>query len=161
VHEGRDGTVWAGTLGGGLIRMNDDRITTYTTADGLASDTVSSVLNRADGSTWAATPNGLSAFVGGRWQVYATRDGLPSNEVHCLFEDSAGTLWIGTGEGLAFLDADRLRVPDVPTRSLREQVFGLAEDRQGGLWVATSRSVLRVRRDALYRGVLADGDIVE
>lgn len=161
VHEGRDGMVWAGTLGGGLSRLKDGRFTTYTTADGLASDTITSVVDRADGSTWAATPSGLSAFVGGRWRVYSTRDGLPSNDVHCLFEDSAGTLWIGTGDGLAFLDTDRVRVPAGPTRSLREQVFGLAEDRQGGLWVATSRSVLRVRRDAQHRGVLADGDIVE
>jgi signal transduction histidine kinase/ligand-binding sensor domain-containing protein len=161
VHEGRDGTVWAGTLGGGLSRLKDGRFTTYTTADGLASDTITAVVDRADGSTWAATPSGLSAFGGGRWRVYAAREGLPSDEVHCLFEDSAGTLWIGTADGLAFLDGDRVRVPLGLTRSLREQVFGLAEDRQGWLWVATSRTVLRVRRDALHQGMLADGDIVE
>jgi signal transduction histidine kinase/ligand-binding sensor domain-containing protein len=161
VHEGRDGTVWAGTLGGGLSRLKEGRFTTYTTADGLASDTITSVMDRADGSTWVATPSGLSAFVAGRWRLYATRDGLPATDVHCLFEDSAGTLWIGTGDGLAFLDAGRVRVPAGSTRWLREQVFGLAEDAQGGLWVATSRSVLRVRRDALYRGLLADGDVVQ
>ena len=40
VHESRDGTVWAGTLGSGASRLQDGAFTTFTVADGLASNTV-------------------------------------------------------------------------------------------------------------------------
>src|ERR1700693_43304 len=44
VYESRDGSVWAGTLNRGVSKFNDAHFTTYTTANGLASNTVSSIL---------------------------------------------------------------------------------------------------------------------
>ena len=38
--EGRDGSLWIGTYGGGLSRFKDGTFTTYTTANGLPDDTV-------------------------------------------------------------------------------------------------------------------------
>jgi len=40
-------------------------------------------------------------------------------------------------------------------------VFGFAEDKTGWLWIATANHVVRVNRDKLLRGVLAEGDIRE
>src|SRR4029077_9509998 len=70
VHAGADGTVWAGTLGGGLERLHDDAFTTYTTKDGLPADTITSIADRADGSVWVGTPAGLGALSAGRWRAY-------------------------------------------------------------------------------------------
>ena len=41
VYESRDGSVWAGTLNGGVSKFKDGRFTTYTTTNGLASNTIS------------------------------------------------------------------------------------------------------------------------
>ena len=60
-------TVWAGTLGSGVSRFHEGRFTSYSVGDGLASNTVTSIADTADGTTWVATPNGLSALAGGRW----------------------------------------------------------------------------------------------
>jgi signal transduction histidine kinase len=145
VHESRDGAVWAGALGGGVSRFSEGRFISYGVRDGVASDTVTSIADGADGTTWFATPNGLSALTGGRWRTYTTGEGLPSNDVNCVFEDSAGVVWIGTSDGLAFVSGERVRAPSGLPTSLRDQVFGLAEDRQGWLWIATARQVLRAR----------------
>lgn len=161
VHESRDGTVWAGTLGGGASRLRDGTFTTFTVADGLASNTVTSIVDLADGTTWLGTPNGISGFSKGVWRSYATRDGLPSDDVTCLLEGSRGILWIGTDEGLALLDSGRVRVPASLPASLREQIFGMAEDGQGWLWVATSRRVLRVRLEPLLAAGVAPADVAE
>ncbi|HET6898892.1 MAG TPA: two-component regulator propeller domain-containing protein, partial [Vicinamibacteria bacterium] len=148
VHENRDGTVWAGTLGSGVSRLRDGRFMTFDTESGLVSGSVFSIEDTADGTTWFATPNGLAALEGGgTWRYFTSRDGLPSDEVNCLLEDSGGILWIGTGEGLARRGPDGLRLP--PGQPLHEGILGLAEDRQGGLWIATARRVLRARRDEL------------
>jgi signal transduction histidine kinase/ligand-binding sensor domain-containing protein len=161
VYEARDGTVWAGTLSGGVSRLSNGTFTTYTIANGLASNTVASILETSDGIVWFATPNGLSALARDRWISYAARDGLPSENVNCLYEDSAGTLWVGTAGGLAFRGSGRLQALTGVPEVLREQIFGLAEDRYGALWIATSNHVLRINRDKLMRGSLAEEDVRE
>jgi ligand-binding sensor domain-containing protein/signal transduction histidine kinase len=161
VYQTRDGTVWAGTLSGGVSKLSGGRFTNITIANGLISNTVNAILESSDRTMWFATPSGLSALSKGRWQTYAAKDGLPSENVNCLFEDSTGVLWIGTAAGLAFRAPGQFQVPGGAPAFLREQILGLAEDRHGSLWVATSNHVLRVNRDRLLRGALVEGDVRE
>ena len=161
VYVARDGTVWAGTLSGGVSALRNDRFTNYSIASGLSSNTVAAIQETSDGTMWFATPNGLSALSGGRWKTYTARNGLPSDNVNCLLEDSAGVLWVGTSSGVAFRGSSGFQVPREMPASMQEQVLGLAEDRFGWLWMATSNHVLRVKRDSLVRGFLAEGDMRE
>jgi signal transduction histidine kinase/ligand-binding sensor domain-containing protein len=161
VYQSRDGSVWAGTLSGGVSRFRGGKFTTYSIENGLASNTVASILESSDGTMWFATPDGLRALSNDQWRGYTVKDGLPSNEVYCLTEDSKGILWIGTERGLAFLTANRIATLRSAPEPLRDRVFGLAEDRRGWLWVSTSNHIMRVNRDKLLRGVLAEEDLRE
>ncbi|HUB52879.1 MAG TPA: two-component regulator propeller domain-containing protein [Terracidiphilus sp.] len=161
VYRSDDGSVWAGTLSGGVSRFKDGRFTNYTMANGLASNSISAILETRKQEMWFATNSGLSSLSNGQWRSYTSRDGLPSDSVNCLFEDSAGTLWIGTSGGLADYVADRFQVPSALPPDLREPVFGLAEDKNGWLWIATSKHVLQVRRYKLARGALGASDVRE
>jgi signal transduction histidine kinase/sugar lactone lactonase YvrE len=161
VYRTRDGTIWAGTLSGGVSKLSGGKLTTYTISNGLASDTVNSILETSDGTIWFATPNGLSALSNGRWQAFSTRDGLPSQNVNCLLEDSKGVLWVGTAAGLASFSSGRIQPAPASIESLHEQIFGLAEDQSGSLWIATSNHVLRVNRDHLLQGALGERDVRE
>jgi signal transduction histidine kinase/ligand-binding sensor domain-containing protein len=146
VRRGADGTVWAGSLSGGVSRIRGGRIANFTTANGLASNTVSAIEEAADGTMWFATANGLSELANDRWKVYSSKEGLPPARINCLFEDSAGILWIGTDAGLAFLRNGRLQTPRDKAEPLLEEVLGIADDSLGGLWIATSKRVARIDR---------------
>jgi signal transduction histidine kinase len=89
------------------------------------------------------------------------KDGLPSNSVNCLMEDSNGMLWIGTSAGPVYRDSRGFQYPTEMAASLQEQVLGMAEDAFGWIWMATSSHVLRVSRDKLILGKVAEGDIRE
>jgi signal transduction histidine kinase/ligand-binding sensor domain-containing protein len=161
VYRSHDGSVWAGTLSGGVSRFKDQRFTTYTMSNGLASNTIFSILEDRQGKMWFGTSSGLSSFLNGQWKSYTTRDGLPSERVNCLFEDSSGTLWTGTSGGLAVSVADRFQVPVTWPQTLRDPVWGIAQDNKGWLWIATSNHVLRVRRDKLAMAALGASDVRE
>ena len=162
VHQNRDGSVWAGTLTGGVSHFQDGRFETFTSANGLAADTVTSIAESADGTMWFATPSGLSSYGRNGWRTYGVGDGLPSENVYSLLFDSSGDLWIGTLHGIAFLHAGHIVVPaGLPTALHEQQVFGISEDRAGWLWIATSSNVLRVARDKICQGSLLDGDVRE
>lgn len=159
VHRSRDGTVWAGTLGGGVSRLRNGVFTTYDTSNGLASDTVTSIAETADGTMWFATPNGLSSFAREQWRAYTGADGLPPGNVDCLFADAGGMLWIGTGKGLLHFASGRVETPRRIPEQLLDETLGITEDRYGWLWVATANQVLRVNRNRLLGGALSDGDV--
>ena len=161
VHQSRDGTVWAGTLGSGVSAFRNGRFSTYTTADGMSSNTVTSITESPYGTVWVATPNGLSAFSNGRWRVFTVKDGLPSADLNCVLADSTGILWIGSTAGIAFLISDHVQVPLGVPEPLREQVFGIAEDRNGWLWLATSNQILRAKRDGLLNNESGDAGVRE
>jgi ligand-binding sensor domain-containing protein/signal transduction histidine kinase len=161
VYQSRDGSVWAGTLSGGVSQLSGGRFTTYTSASGLLSNTVAAILEDSGGTMWFATPGGLNALSKGQWQAYTEKDGLPSENVYCLLQDSTGVLWIGTAGGLAFRSPKGIRAPAGAPSGLREPILGLEEDRNGSLWVATSTRVLRVNGEKLLQGMLNEGDLRE
>jgi ligand-binding sensor domain-containing protein/signal transduction histidine kinase len=159
VYERKDGSVWAGTLSGGVSELKDGHFTNYTTADGLASNTVSAIAEGTDGKMWFATPKGLSEFSKKGWRSYGISDGLKSDDVNCLLPDSAGALWIGTTGGLAFLRDGHIQIPQGTQEWLSEPIFGIAEDRNGWLWIASGTVLLRAKRNSLTSGqALADSD---
>ena len=160
VHEGRDGSVWAGTLNGGLSRLREGRIETFTTANGLPSNSVNTLVDSQDGTLWVGTPAGLAAWSLGAWTTRGVRDGLPSDNVNALLVDSQGVLWIGTSEGLAVLRSGRVEAPRGVPGPLSEPVVGIAESEGGWLWIATARRLMRVRRAGLLDATLGAGDVV-
>lgn len=161
VCRARDGTVWAGTLSGGVAHLGAAPPRVYTTADGLTSNTVNAIAEGEDGIMWFATPTGVSALTPGGWRRYTRADGLPSSDALTLFEDSAHRVWIGTSAGVAYVERGQLQVPAGVPSSLRGAIVGLAEDRLGWLWISTSERVLRVRLEKLAGGAVTDADVAE
>jgi ligand-binding sensor domain-containing protein/signal transduction histidine kinase len=158
VHRNQDGTVWAGTVSGGLSRLKDGVFTNYSAGEGPISNTVNSIVEGFDGKMWFATPSGLECFANGHWTNLSAQSGLPSSDVGTIFEDSKHALWIATASGLAILSNGKIDVQNLPD-SLREQILGLAEDGEGYLWFATSDHVLRINRDSFLAGSLDAIDI--
>jgi signal transduction histidine kinase len=178
VSQSRDGSVWAGTLNGGLSRLLHGKFTSYRVADGIASNTITSILEGRDGTMWFATPQGLSSLTENSlsksslsksslsknvWHTYRIRDNLPSENINCLLEDSTGTLWVGTTGGLALRDGSRATkdnsgfyIPPGMPASLHQQILGMAEDQSGSVWITTESHVLSVKRDRLKHASTAD-----
>ena len=86
IYEDREGNLWIGSVGGGLIRLKKRAVTTYTTDNGLPSNTVFAVTDDGIGGTWIATGSGLARLqCGENLRLYgqgrhavAVRDSTPS-----------------------------------------------------------------------------------
>jgi signal transduction histidine kinase/ligand-binding sensor domain-containing protein len=161
VYRAPDGTVWAGTLGGGVSRLHGDAWRTFTTQDGLPSNTISAISGTPSADEiFVGTPDGLGVLKGGRWTAYTARNGLPPGPIESLFLDDANRLWIGTTKGISFLEADTIHVPLGAPAAIYGEIVGIAE-RSGWLWITTRDHVLRVRRAALLAQTFQQGDYRE
>jgi len=61
IHQDSDGGLWFGTRAGGLYRWRDGGLTHYTTAQGLASNSIYELVEDKRGTLWISGPNGISA----------------------------------------------------------------------------------------------------
>src|ERR1700688_4293137 len=64
LFESRAGVLWIGTFEGGLIRVQNGKVTTSTEHDGLPSRFVSSIREDREGNLWFNTSGGVAHFVG-------------------------------------------------------------------------------------------------
>jgi signal transduction histidine kinase/ligand-binding sensor domain-containing protein len=155
----RDGTMWVGMRNGGLARIEQRRVRmTYTTAHGLASNSVRTIYQTRDGALWIGTVDGLSRFMAGRFTTYDAKHGLSSAHVRAIHEDAEGTLWIGTyGGGLNRFRAGEFAAITQQDGLSDDVVSSILEDGGGNLWMSGNRGVYRVAKDQL--NAFADGKI--
>ena len=100
----RKGNIWVGT-NNGVYLMEYDSGTAhvkkhYTSADGLAGNTIRSVTPDKYGNLWFGAAGGVTRFDGSSFKSFTHNDGLASDNVYSLIADKTYHLWIGTEKGL-------------------------------------------------------------
>jgi signal transduction histidine kinase/ligand-binding sensor domain-containing protein len=154
----RDGGLWIGTNGSGLIHVKDRTVNMFTTADGLRSDIVMAVLTDHSGKLWVAgNCGGIAWFDGTRFHPAADK-GHRADCAYSLAEDRNHDIFVGTyADGLFRLHngqlTEYLKAPDLPS----DIVVGLLSARDGSLWIATPRGLTRMRDGRLRTYTTADG----
>ncbi len=135
----RDGNLWIGTNGEGLLRFRDRPIRIFSRADGLPNNIPMTVLSKRDGSLWVGNNcGGLSVFNGKSFRTYGENDGLSNSCVWALAEGKSGELWVGTWYGGLFRFADGHFVHFGSRQGLAGDVVrAIAIARDGSLWIAT------------------------
>ncbi len=156
VYEDRQGQVWYGTRGGGLVRYDPHTghavLYTYKANDpgALRSDVIWSLLQDRNGVLWVGTMFGVSAY---RTYKFALSRHIPDdpnslcdNSVRAFLEDRQGELWVGTDNGLSRMRRDASGqilftsyILDTTRFSAAtgRRVFALAQDSSGSVWVGT------------------------
>jgi ligand-binding sensor domain-containing protein/two-component sensor histidine kinase len=117
-------------------------IRTYTTADGLASDTIYRIVVDSRGFLWFCTPEGLSRFDGYRFITYGLDQGLPHAAINALIETRSGDHWIGTPRGLSRIATSGKSARFINYRlgpeAAANNILALLETRRGEIWAATA-----------------------
>ncbi|MBC7951022.1 MAG: regulator [Rhodospirillaceae bacterium] len=95
-----DGSVWAGTWGGGLSHFDGKQWKTMTMADGLPSNHIF-MLKKKDGVLWVGTNRGLAKYDGKGFTTFGVSDGLFSESVFSMAFGKDNSTWVGSFGGVA------------------------------------------------------------
>jgi ligand-binding sensor domain-containing protein len=96
-----DGSIWAGTWGGGASRWDGKAWTNLTMKQGLAGNIVYSVAQDKSGALWFGTNRGLSRWDGKAFTNWGVAEGLLDQNVYAVAVAPDGDVWVGTRKGVA------------------------------------------------------------
>lgn len=101
----QDGSIWAGTWGGGVSRWDGKKWTSLSSKNGLAGNIVYSIVQDDSGVFWFGTDKGVSRFDGRNWKTFGVKDGLFDEHVYALALTPGSNLWAGTKRGVVRIAA--------------------------------------------------------
>ncbi len=131
----RDGGLWVGTQGQGLIHLYGGRIDRFTHADGLSNDVVRCLFEDREGNVWAATDAGLDRFRDLPVTTISKREGLSHNSVGSVLASNDGSIWIGTEGGLNRVQDGKIITYDKRDGLPSDRIMAIFEEQAGRLWV--------------------------
>ncbi len=141
VLEDRDGSVWIGLAGGGLVRWLGRGVwESWKMDQGLPSDIVWNIRRDRKGALWVGTSSGLSRIdASGRVRSWTKKDGLAGENVRWLAETADGSIWAAMKPGgLARIDPLGGRARSVgPADGLGCDPEDVFVDRRDRLWLPT------------------------
>src|SRR6266480_6772442 len=138
----RDGSIWIGTRGSGLLRYRSGQFRTYTAADGLPSANVSAVYEDSHGTLWIGTlDHGVGRFRDDKFDFASDAIGIGNKAVICFLEDREGNLWIGSQAGLSRLAQGKVISYTMAQGLLADKVRTVNADSTGTLWIGTGKGV--------------------
>lgn len=155
--EDRNGTIWVGSKGDGLVLIKKKGSGYESEYMGLAGMEIRSLFEDRKGALWIGTmENGLFRYFDDQLVRFTSARGLADCAVHCLYEDRFGNLWIGTdGGGVTILPVESMGTPgsqicDFPFQEefTSSIIFAFFEDREGTLWIGTNGGGLNRLREA-------------
>jgi hypothetical protein len=157
VYEADDGTVWVGTYGGGLKKIDIARndIQRYAEPEEHGRNIVHSIVPDEQGSLWMSTEGGVSRFdpKTNTFERYYPADGLQglSYTLGSHYKDSTGLIYFGGIRGLNVFRPSQIKRADyrAPIVLRRFQVdgkevfgTGLEQAQKSGLSLAFNHKVL-------------------
>ena len=143
--EDRAGNIWFGVRGndkpqsigfGGLSVYDGTRFRTYSTADGLGSDSVTGILKDRNGNLWFRTYHGgISKYDGEKFQTFRMKDGLASNTLRSMLEDNEGNIWFGSqSAGVSKYDGNSFQTLTTEDGLISNTAFVILADKRGDIW---------------------------
>ena len=123
LYEDVEGSIWCGTYGGGLNKLNvrTGKFKHYTTADGLLNNNVFSLLPDKNNNLWLLGYNGISKFnlSDHTFQVFTQQQGLLNKEYDAFLYGKSrysNHLFFCGKNGIDFFDPDSIRLSDIKPR---------------------------------------------
>ncbi len=131
IFQDREGGIWVAT-GEGVDHFRDLPIVTYSSVEGLSTETINAILDRRDGSVAVLTTVSMDSIHGSSITPQKMPPGVGRNST-VIFEDHSGNLWFGMGDGGLGVEVNgRLHVVFKGDRV--DVVDSIAEDPDRAVW---------------------------
>jgi ligand-binding sensor domain-containing protein/two-component sensor histidine kinase len=139
----RDGTLWAGTEGGGLVRYKGGSFRAFGPSEGLGNGFVRAIFEDREGTLWVGTDAGLFRMQNEMLTRVDGRGGVPEMNVHSIWQDREGRLLVG-GAGLLVITGGRTEYYSSGETLADNSIRTIRETADGTVWIGTISGLRRL-----------------
>jgi ligand-binding sensor domain-containing protein/signal transduction histidine kinase len=160
VLQDRNKTLWAGTWGGGLFKLEADKFAPFV-SPAECGPVVCGLYEDSRGGLWLGQPWNepqITRLLDGKPTVFPIPAPQARVDARAIIEDRAGNIWVGTrGDGLYRLTQGQC------TRFTRQDglnsdgILSLYQDAEGVLWIGTGRGLNRMQGHKFASFTTRDG----
>jgi signal transduction histidine kinase/ligand-binding sensor domain-containing protein len=143
----RDGGLWIGTEGLGIVHVKDGKADTFVRAEGLSGNIACSLFEDREGNIWFGSEKGVDRFRKLPVTALSRQQGMPDEVTKSVLATTDGSIWVATNGGLArwkdgrpIVYKERDGLPD-------SRVQSLYQDADGRLWVSTAGGLVYFATD--------------
>ena len=156
VYPDKDGILWLGTWGSGMIRFDPSTMSSKVfhhnleDRSSISDDVVFYINEDKNGTLWVCTSNGLNKFTKstGRFTSYVhtstNKEGIPANAIYFILEDENDNYWLAShGGGLIRFNNSNgkfenyTEIDGLPNNV----VYGILRDNSNNFWLSTNRGI--------------------
>lgn len=111
--ETRDGKIWTGSRGHGVLVQEGDEREHISVENGLLSNRITAIHESPDETLWLGSEHlGLSSYKDGRWIRYSHTQGIGSEQLASIGEYPAGIIWMNSYTNRIYRYAPDRHSPD-------------------------------------------------
>lgn len=142
IIEDREGNIWIGTYGQGLLRFTGRAFSSFTMKDGLTSNAVMSIVKDQSNSLWFSTfDKGICTLQGDTIVQFSLREWTDNNRIWTSLMDHQGVLWFGSSDGLFRFHNNKFEHFTEADSLSHSMVLSLHEDSQNRIWIGTNKGI--------------------
>ncbi|HKO20747.1 MAG TPA: two-component regulator propeller domain-containing protein [Acidobacteriaceae bacterium] len=138
---GTDGTLWIGSVGGGVTHLSSHSAAHFGIGLGLEALTTRALYQSTGGTIWAGTDSGLYKLVNDRFTFVSE---FGNQNVTAMVSDGADGFWVA---GVSLTHYQHGTFQSVPLPPLRSVIRSLAMAPDGALWIGALGTLLQLKTD--------------
>jgi len=168
IHEDAEGALWFGTRTSGLFRWKGGQLDSFTTAQGLANNSIFQILEDRHGTFWLSGPNGISSIARHDLEItasdrahrpavklYGTSEGLETTQMYGGVQPAgattaSGEVWFPSTAGAVRIGADPEEPVSAPPAVIyRVQADGREVGADGNIELPPGQGKLEIQYGAI------------
>ncbi len=146
----RNGSLYIGTDGSGLLRYDHGRMEVFGEDKGLSNLFIRAVFQDVQGRIWVGTDSGIFQESGNSFVRVEQKEGCHAAVAASFVQEAGGDVLSGGSELLRFHNQTCSAIP-LPTQSTALRISVLHLDRRGALWVGTLGGLFEQGKDGRFR----------
>jgi len=159
IYEDSKGNIWFATEGKGLLKLEDEEYTWFTTKNLLDDNTVTTIIESNQGNIVIGTLSGVYVLNHSLTEAKVV-PGLENIYINDMVQDTTGMIWVATERGLfrTHLQTGYFELFDESKGLPSNQVSSVIIDDEGSIWLSTKKSgLVRMNMGSIITLGVSDG----